>query len=211
MGKITKLEAGKKEGRINIFIDDQFFLNVKDELIYTLHIRKDQEIEEERLRYIIEEENYSKAKNKALHLIKFSSKSEKEIIDKLKRLEYEDSIISRVLEFLKEYEFINDDRLAKSMTKSKINSKKLGKNRVKMDLYKKGISDEIIQNVMDENIDNQVEYDNALELAHKKKRNLKDTDKRKLYEKIGRFLSYRGYDFDIIKKVLNEVLNEEEY
>jgi regulatory protein len=64
---------------------------------------------------------------------------------------------------------------------------------------------------MDETLDEEIEFENALELAYRKKSNLKDTDKRKLYEKIGRFLVYRGYDFEIVKRVLNKVLKNEEY
>ncbi|MCT4595342.1 MAG: recombination regulator RecX [Anaeromicrobium sp.] len=211
MGIITKLEASSSEDRINIYIDEKFSMSVKDEIVYSLYIRKGQSIDEDRLKEIVEEENYMKAKSKALHILKFSSKSEKEIIDRLKKNEFEDKTIGRVLEFLKKYDFINDNRLAKNIIKSKVNSKKLGKNRVKRDLYKKGVSDKIIEEEMDETLDEEIEFENALELAYRKKSNLKDTDKRKLYEKIGRFLVYRGYDFEIVKRVLNKVLKNEEY
>jgi regulatory protein len=137
MGIITKLEASSSEDRINIYIDEKFSMSVKDEIVYSLYIRKGQSIDEDRLKEIVEEENYMKAKSKALHILKFSSKSEKEIIDRLKKNEFEDKTIGRVLEFLKKYDFINDNRLAKNIIKSKVNSKKLGKNRVKRDLYKK--------------------------------------------------------------------------
>ncbi|OJT74604.1 recombination regulator RecX, partial [Clostridioides difficile] len=36
-------------------------------------------------------------------------------------------------------------------------------------------------------------------------------DKKKIYQKISQHLSYKGFDYDIIKRVLNKLLNFDEY
>ncbi|TCO74819.1 recombination regulator RecX [Marinisporobacter balticus] len=203
---ITNLEQQKNKNRVNIYVDDTFFLGVDQEIIYTLGLKKGQEVETKKLESIIGEEIYLKAKSKALKLLHFASRTEKEMREKLAKHEYEEQTIDRVLTFLKEYEFIDDEKFTKHMVKSKANGEKYGKNRIKQELYRKGIDKELIENTIIEELDLKIEYENALSLAEKKMRTIKDTDRKKVYEKLGRYLAYRGYDYDIIKKVINHVL-----
>lgn len=206
MPKITKIEQQKNEQRVSLYLDDEFFIGINKEIVYTLMLREGQEIEKERLEKIIAEEQYLKAKSKALNLLHFSSRTEKEMRERLKKNEYPEEAIERVMIFLKEYKFIDDAELTKHMVKSKSIGKKYGKKRIKQDLYRKGIDINLIENTMEEEIDEAIEYENALSLAEKKMKNIKDTDKRKIYEKLGRYLAYRGYEYDLIRKVISDVL-----
>ncbi|MBF8984269.1 recombination regulator RecX [Lutibacter sp. B2] len=204
---ITKLEIQQKDKkRVSIYVDDEFFMGVNEEIIYSLYIQKGQEIDNEKLQKMIAEENYLKAKSKALKLLHFSSRTEKEIRDRLRKNEYEDDTIDRVIVFLKEYEFINDEYLTKNMINNKLNNKKYGSKRIKQDLQRKGVDASIIESSMEDYVDEEIEYENAILLAEKKLKGLKDDDPRKIYEKVGRYLAYRGYNYDIIRKVLNTVL-----
>ncbi|WP_168198341.1 regulatory protein RecX [Crassaminicella thermophila] len=203
---ITKIEQQKNNNRVNLYVDGEFFLGIDMEILYKLRLKEGRDIEKKELQFIIEEETYQKAKSKALKLLHFSSRTEKEMREKLKKYEYSDEIIDRVILFLKEYNFINDQELAKQMVKSKSKEKKYGQNRIKQDLYRKGMDIELIENIITEELDRETEYENALSLAQKKVKTIKDTDKRKIYEKLGRYLVYRGYDYDIIRKVIDIVL-----
>ena len=40
---------------------------------------------------------------------------------------------------------------------------------------------------------------------------IKNEDKRKIYQKLSQHLSYKGFSYDIIKSVLNKILNFDEY
>lgn len=211
MSVITAIEQQKNhEDRVNIYIDDVFFVGVDKEIVYALRLQKGQEVDKEKLEHILDEEMYLQAKNKALTLLKFTDRTEKEMREKLKKKEYRDHIIHRVITFLKEYKFLNDKALAKTMVINKSQYKKYGRNRIKQELYNKGIEQSIIENTITQELDREKEYENALALAYKKQKTIKDTDTRKVYEKIGRYLSYRGYDFEIIRRVLNVILKVEE-
>ncbi|WZL73946.1 recombination regulator RecX [Clostridiaceae bacterium 35-E11] len=211
MPEITGIEQQKKhEDRVNIYVDNEFFAGINKEILYVLRLKKGQEIEKEKLEKVIDEEMYLQAKEKALTFLKFSDRTEKEMREKLKKKEYQDHIIDKVITFLKEYKFLNDEALAKTMVISKSQYKKYGRNRIKQDLYNKGIEQSIIENTITKELDREKEYENALALAYKKQKTIKDTDPRKVYEKLGRYLSYRGYDFETIRKVLNMILKVEE-
>ena len=133
----------------------------------------------------------------------YRQRSEKEIIDKLKRKGFSEDIIENTLIYLKEYNLINDLEFSKSFVNDKINLNKFGPERIKYELYRKGISQEIIEKVLAED----EEYDRALELAKKKLPSYKNDDKNAKYRKLGGFLQRKGYSYECISKILRELLS----
>lgn len=210
MAVITKIEAQKKnDDRVNIYVDNEFFMAIFKELVFTHNLKKGNSIDEEYLRSILSDEMYIKAKNKALSILSKADQSEKKIKDKLSD-DFDEDTIERVIDFLKKYNFINDSLLAKKIVNTNVNLNKCGKNRIKQNLYNKGIDRDNINDAVSE-IDNDVEYENAMYLAKKRYDRIKNEDKRKIYQKISQHLAYKGFDYDIIKRVLNKLLNSNEY
>ena len=67
MGIITKIESQKKrDDRVNIYVDEKFFMAIYKELVFTFNLKKGQEIDPNNLKSILDNEMYMKAKNKAL-------------------------------------------------------------------------------------------------------------------------------------------------
>lgn len=210
MAIITKIESQKKNSeRVNIYVDDEFFMAVFTELIYTFNLKKGMEIDQENLTYILKEEMYIKAKNKALNILSKADQSEKKIREKLSS-EFEEDTIDIVIEFLLKNKFIDDDLLAQKIVNTNINLNKCGRNKIKQNLYNKGIANESINEAISE-IDKNIEFENAMYLAKKRYERVKNEDRRKIYQKISQHLAYKGFDYDIIKMVLNKLLNFDEY
>ena len=207
MAKITKIEVQQKnKERANIYIDDNFFLGVNAEIIYHLNLKKGDEVDEEKLKTIIEKEALSKAKNKAMSILNRTAISEKKLREKL--ADYSDDIVDEVINKLKEYGFINDKDLAKRIANDNSNISRFGKNKIRQNLYRKGISKEDIEETIEE-IDSDEQYENALYLARKRYKNLKGEDNRKVYQKLTQHLAYKGFSYDIIKSAIQEVMNED--
>lgn len=210
MAIITKIESQKKNNdRVNIYVDGEFFMAVFTELIYTFNLKKGMEIDQNNLTYILKEEMYIKAKNKALNILSKADQSEKNIREKLSS-EFEEDTIDIVIEFLLKNKFIDDDLLAQKIVNTNVNLNKCGRNKIKQNLYNKGIAIESINEAISE-IDKDVEFENAMYLAKKRYERVKNEDKRKIYQKISQHLAYKGFDYDIIKRVLNKLLNFDEY
>jgi regulatory protein len=206
MAIITKIEAQKKnDDRVNIYVNDEFFIAIFTELVYTFNLKKGMTIEEESLKHILKEEMYMKAKNKALNILAKADQSEKKIREKLSS-DFEDDTIDMVIEFLKKNNFINDDILAQKIVNTNVNLNRCGKNRIKQNLYNKGIDKQSIDEAISD-IDTDVEFENAMYLAKKRYDRVKKEDKRKIYQKISQHLAYKGFSYDIIKRVLDKLLN----
>ncbi|MGL4772205.1 MAG: recombination regulator RecX [Clostridium sp.] len=211
MSKITKIEVQKRnKERVNIYVDDEFAFAVFAELVYKHGLKVKQEVDDEKLRLLFLEEEKKKCKSTAIRIVERSYKTEKEIRDRLHQKGYEKEPIEYAVEFLKEYNFLND----KSYTKMYVNDKmKLGgRNKIKFELKRKGVNEEEINNAL-ENIDEESEKDVARALCQKKYNLLskKEEDKYKLYNKLLRFLVGKGYDYGISKEVVKEITSVESY
>ncbi len=210
MAVITKIESQKKnQDRVNIYVNNEFFMAIYTELVYSFNLKKGIEIDENNLKNLLKDEMYIKAKNKALNILSKADQSEKKIKEKLYS-EFEEDTIDKVIDFLKRNNFINDDILAQKIVNTNVNLNKCGKNKIKQNLYIKGIDKNSIDDALSE-IDDNIEYENAMYLAKKRYNRVKNEDKRKIYQKISQHLAYKGFNYDIIKRVLNKLLNFDEY
>lgn len=207
MAKITKLEVQQRnKERVNIYIDDNFFLGVNAEIVYDLNLKKGDEVDEDKLKSLIDKEGLSKAKNKAMSILNRTAISEKKLREKLS--DYSDEIVDEVINKLKDYGFINDKDLARRIANDNSNISRFGKNKIRQNLYRKGISKDDIDEAVEE-IDSNEQYENALYLARKRYKNLKGEDNRKVYQKLTQHLAYKGFSYDIIKSVIQEVINKD--
>ena len=208
MAVITKIEAQKrKEDRVNIYVDEKFFMAIYKELVFTFNLKKGANIDEEYLKKILKDEMFLKGKNKALNILSKTSQSEKKIREKLNE-DFEEDTVDDVIDFLKKYNFINDGELASKIVNTNVNLNKYGKNKIKQNLYNKGIEKSAIDEAISE-IDYDAEFENALYLAQKRYDRVKNEDPKKAYAKIANHLAYKGFNYDIIKSVLNKIFKND--
>lgn len=206
---ITKIEVQKRnKDRVNIYINDEFAFACSVELVYTHGLSKDKIIEKNSLEEIVNEDNYIKCKNTSLKMLERSHKTEKQITDKLIEKGYDEKVVKRTKEFLKQYDFINDDRYVQMYIKDKMNSQ--GRNKVKYDLINKGICEERINEKLC-HIDRESEENSAFKLAEKKYNLLikSEQDIRIINRKLREYLTRKGYNLDIIQNVLNQVIKQD--
>ncbi len=209
MAIITKIEVQQKnQDRVNIYINEQFFMGIYKELVFTFNLKKGMEIDENILRNMLKNEMYIKAKNKALTILSKAPQSEKNIIKKLSG-DFDEDVIEDVLVFLRKYNFVNDKDLAQRISNTNLKVNKCGKNRIKQNLYNKGIDRDTIDSIISD-IDCDIEFENAMHLAKKRYDKVKNEERNKIYQKISQHLAYKGFDYSIIKRVLNKLLNFDE-
>lgn len=206
--EITKVELQKNNDyRYSIYIDDEFAFGITDELKYKYNLKKGLKLDQKLIDEILELESYNKAVNYVMYLLSFRMRSEKEIRDKLIEKEYMNHQIEHAIEYSKERNYINDFEFASSFVRDKTNLNKYGPEKIKFELYKKGISNSIISEVLEEYIPRDLEYENAHELAVKQVRKYSKDDKYKKYSKLSGYLYRKGYSFDIINSVVNSIIS----
>lgn len=145
------------------------------------------------------------AKKIAVNFLKRRLKTQKEIEYKLKENGFDFRVIEETVDFLKDFEYIDDREYARLFIEEKINLNGYGLNRIKNLLYQKGVKEIDYIDFLEE-VDGDIEFNNALELATKKLNSIYEDDEFKIKRKIFSYLSYRGFDYDVINRVLREII-----
>jgi regulatory protein len=153
-------------------------------------------------------DNFDKFYKKALNFLSFRPRSEKELKDYLSRKKADDLSIQKIIQNLKENKFLDDKEFAIWLVEQRTTFRPRAERLIKMELKQKGIDAELIDEVFKDLVNSDLEK--ALSLGQKRmERYAKEKDKRKIYEKLGRFLASRGFNWDIIKEVIDRVLPKE--
>ena len=195
--KITKLEVQKNDkNRVNLYVDDKFYSGIPAELVYLEHLKTGLEIDEKDLKKIIFENEKSKAMSRVTKYIGSSLKTQKQIRDYLRKKEYSDDTIEFVMSKLVEYNYIDDKKYAQAYVLTY--GKKYGKLKLKSQLKVKGVSEEIIECVLEDN-----KVDSIESVASKYLKN--KVMSYEVSQKLFRFLYSRGYEFDEINSYINKL------
>ena len=211
MKTITQISENKKnKDRVSIFADDEFLLSCHKELIYKKSLKKGDKVNPKLLLDLAKEDEYMKAKEVVLRYIERSLKTIYEIEKKLRDKEYSEDTISRVVEFLHEYKFVDDYKYAETFFKEKLRTR--GVKKARFELSNKGIPKEIMEKALETLSGSSVEEDSCLKIAEKKYNQLlkRETDSYKLKNKLYTFLSGKGYDYELINSTLRKVMNDNE-
>lgn len=204
--KITSIVKQKfNNERYSIYIDDVFSFSASIEDVMKNSLVVDTILDEKSLEALIDECEYTKAFEYSLSLIERKDYTAFEIENKLKNKELSNPTIKRTIEKLEALGFVNDSKFSQRYLNDSLSIKKQGIKKITYELNKKGISKEDIALL---EFDEDTLYKNALFLAEKKYKLI--NDKKKAREKLFRYLVSKGYDFEMVKKAINEVTKEED-
>lgn len=144
---ITSIKK-EKSNRYRLFYGEDETAVVIDEIIVKNNIRTGTELSYSKLENIIEESNLFMAKEKAFNLLSFRDHSKKELINKMKN-QYDKDSVEKAVDKIEELGFIDDKNFANKYALDLVNIKKFSYNRVRIELSRKGIERDIIDEVLD--------------------------------------------------------------
>ncbi|WP_206459527.1 regulatory protein RecX [Anaerovorax sp. IOR16] len=142
------------------------------------------------------------AKDEAMIFLRYRDHTALEISNHLKQKEYNEKEIEECLEFLLDSHFIDDNRYCENYLRYALTKGK-GSLRLRQELLNKGLDDEVIRIHMEEILDAEMEYSNAMKQVEKIVAGVKVDEK--LIAKVGRRLSYLGYPTGLIYRILNQL------
>jgi regulatory protein len=192
----------QSQSRSRVYLDGELaFVLYKGEL-RKFRIQEGQEISEELYRQIMTEVLVKRARLRSMNLLQSKDYTRKQLEDKLKQGEYPPACIEDALAYVESYGYIDDSRYARGYVEYHIQNK--SRNRIMMDLMKKGICKEDIQNAFADLEQLGVEQDElqmVLALLKKKKYDANAATKQEQQKMYG-FLYRKGFKPDIISRAL---------
>ncbi len=187
----------KDKRRCNIFIDGRFYCGLALETTVKYRLKVGRKVEPEFLSEIQMESEKNNALDKALTHISATRKTEKEVRVFLKTKGYLPSVCNYVIQKMKEYNFLNDTDYAQAYAEAV--GKKKGNRLIKMELRRKGVSEEEIEDALS-NVDDSVQVETAKAVLFKYMRG-KQPDKINL-QKAYKYLLGKGFDYEVAREAL---------
>ena len=200
--KITEIRKQKgKKDLFSVFVDGTFVCSLDEYTIYKHKLVQGSEIEKSELEEMQSESMTDFAFSSSVDLLSKMQKTEKQLRDYLYKKGYLKKVVDDVVDKLKTYKYLNDQYYAESFVRQKQGS--VGKFKIKNELKLKGVSEDII-NPLIEDLESQ--DDVLLNLANKYLKNKEKTPQN--FQKLSRHLAQKGFSWDEINSVLNKIKKE---
>ena len=145
---ITGIEERKKS-LTALYIDGEYAVSVDTMTFLSTGKKVGSEITDEELYELIETSKYNRAKEKALYLIEYRSRTKRELYDKLIVL-FGESATKRAIARLEELGLIDDEKYAREYAEVLLDKKGFSRQRAEFELMKKGIDKDVIEEILDE-------------------------------------------------------------
>ena len=195
--KITAKRGGVN--KIHISVDGEYLLTVDEEFWYTCDCASKDEIDDGELDAFKEAASRRCAFNKALDLVARREHGEKELLQKLRR-DFDPEAAESAVERLKELGLADDARFAERLAEELLERKGMSPKGIKFELLRRGISNEIANNVT-QALD--IEPVSRIIILLETKYGDWQRDQRST-ERTFKALSRLGYDYRDIRKAMSE-------
>lgn len=143
-----------------------------------------------------------KTMQQALRYLERRARTEQELRKKLSDKQLPPQAIEAVLVKLKDLGYVNDQKYALDFQRSRDDYKPTGKQRLKVELYQKGVPKDVIETVQ---TDKEKEFSLALRAAETRMRQYGHLDRETFYRRMTGFLARRGFDYGTIKQVIDRI------
>jgi len=188
-------------------LDNGETLQLEPDTIMQFQLQTGMDLDEKQLHDIRLADQKRKSLQKALQLISIRPRSTGELRDRFKREGYFEETIESSLSYLQDNGYLNDELFAERFAKSKLQKKDMGETALRFELYKKGLSKQIIEKVITQIYAESPPLGMAITAAKKKLRAIRITDPIKKRQKLYQFLAQRGFSAEVILRVIAELLN----
>ncbi|MSE22192.1 recombinase RecX, partial [Lactobacillus parabuchneri] len=94
---ITKIEAQKRKGRFNVYVDGQYAFPISEEVLIKYRVFKGMEVDDQLIDKLKNADNISKLHSRALNYLAHNLRTEYEVRDKLADLSDDPEAINQVI------------------------------------------------------------------------------------------------------------------
>jgi regulatory protein len=207
MSKITALRIGKgRKKRVNVFLDGRFAFSLEAEVVIKEGLQVGQELSASQIEALAKSDHFHRCLNVATHYLGYRPRSEFEVRERLQRRGFDDNTIGVVITKLKEQRLVDDMEFARFWKENRDSFSPRSQWLTKLELKQKGVTDDIIEEVVG-TID---DGDSAYRAALSKARRLSRADYQDFRHRLGEYLKRRGFGYGVINLTVERVWEERE-
>lgn len=204
MAKVTKIQAQKRKGRYNVYLDGKYAFPVAETTLIEFRLINGTELTDSQIKEIQDRENVNKAYGDAVNYLSYQLRTKKEIKDYLYKKEYHRDAVDDVIQRLENLHYLDDESYAKSFINTQLRTTANGPKIIEQKMIQKGVPNDIVQNkILD--IDQDILVENATDFAKKQVRKQKRASFKQMLTKIKQSLYQKGFNNEVIEIVLNNL------
>ncbi|MGH3089000.1 MAG: regulatory protein RecX [Rubrobacteraceae bacterium] len=190
----------ERRGRARVFVDGEFWAEIDANVASERGLVEGAAPSSEELEEARVEGEKALAMSRALNLIGYRPRSEKEVRERLGRYGHVDETVEAVVFRLAELGYLDDAEFARGMAREKAG--KYGPRRVAMELRKSGVGEEVSREAVEEEFSDRSEMEDAREAASRRYNTGEKSDA--VARRVYGFLARRGYSTDVCAEVARE-------
>ena len=199
--KILKFKKNPR-GKYKVYFDNNSYITLYEDVIINNNLLITKEVDDDKLEELIKENSDYNAYFIALNYISIKMRSINELNNYLIRKQVSEKTIEKVINRLEKEGYLNDFKFAKAYTNDQVLITNKGPLKIRLELKKYGIKDEIIEEVIEE-IDKNILKEKLSNLMAKQFK-IKKGSSNSLKIKLINYFTNLGYDKDMI---LEEISN----
>ena len=128
----------------------------------------------------------------------------KDVSDKLKTFDILEEEKTKILEYLLDNRFVNDERFAMSFVRGKINQSGWGVNKISFHLIQKGIDKELIDEALGQT-DEEVYRQRLIDILKTKAKTVKAATEYEKKRKLAAYAMQKGFEGNLVWEVLKDL------
>ena len=196
---ITDMKSGvKNPERVNVYVNGDFAFSLDVAQVVDYKLKVGSVLDAGRFEELRKASEFGKLYQRALEWVLLRPRSVRETRDYLSKKVYEKKLdknyVDEVLGRLCDKGYVDDYKFAEFWAQNRFVKKGVSRKRLSMELMKKGISREVIHEVLDGRNDEE----ELRKMVVKKRSRYSDT------EKLMAYLVRQGFSYDLVRKVVNE-------
>ena len=196
---VTAVERQRRRRQVSIFVDGRFALAVGAELAKERGVRPGRSVTPDQLSALAEEESRRSALQSALRLLSYRPRSERELRDRLARKEFGKAAIDGALSRLRELGYLDDTAFARFWTETRQASRPRSRRLLANELRRRGVAQSTAEEATAEISDEEAAY----QAASRRLRSLGGLEYRRFRERLGGFLTRRGFSYDVSRHTID--------
>lgn len=203
-------EQKRRENRRNVFLDGKFSFGCNINVVARFRLRVGLNLTAAQVEEIALGEVKQECLDVALRYLQTRLHSRAELKRKLMRKEYGETVVEAVLENLNRMGYVDDARFAQTKALAAAQHKQQGRRRAMVELMKAGVVGETARRAVEDVYEATDSAAIARNLAQKQAARLKKLEPVVARRRLAGMLLRRGFDYDTIRVVSDEVLGDAE-
>ena len=166
MAKISKIEAQKRPGRYNVYLDGHYAFPVAESVLVKFRLMRGVELDQDQVAAITTADQQAKFYSKILDYLSYQMRSESEVLKKLQELETPEEFIEPIMAKLREQRLVDDQLYARSYVRTMMTTTLKGPGVIRQQLRLKKVGENEIETALQE-FPPADQLENASKLARK--------------------------------------------